>query len=96
MPGGARTMVVILTVGTGLGGGIVLDGRLLRGRFGIAAEIGHVNIVPHGRRCGCGLEGCWEQYASGLALVLGGPGTRQGRTGRWHKKSSGSPVASRK
>ena len=62
--------VVILTIGTGLGGGIVLDGRLLRGRFGIAAEIGHLNIVPHGRRCGCGLEGCWEQYASGLALVL--------------------------
>ena len=62
--------VVILTIGTGLGGGIVHDGRLLRGRFGIAAEIGHINIVPHGRRCGCGLEGCWEQYASGHALVL--------------------------
>jgi glucokinase len=62
--------VVILTIGTGLGGGIVHDGRLLRGRFGIAAEIGHINIVPHGRWCGCGLEGCWEQYASGHALVL--------------------------
>jgi glucokinase len=62
--------VVILTIGTGLGGGIVHDGQLLRGRFGIAAEIGHINIVPHGRRCGCGLEGCWEQYASGGALVL--------------------------
>jgi glucokinase len=46
------------------------DRRLLRGRFGIAAEIGHINLVPHGRRCGCGLEGCWEQYASGRALVL--------------------------
>ncbi|MDP9276840.1 MAG: ROK family glucokinase [Actinomycetota bacterium] len=61
--------VVVLTVGTGIGGGIVLDGRLLRGRFGVAAEIGHINIVPDGRRCGCGLEGCWEQYASGRALV---------------------------
>jgi glucokinase len=61
--------VVILTIGTGIGGGIVLEGRLLRGRFGVAAEIGHINIVPHGRRCGCGLEGCWEQYASGRALV---------------------------
>jgi glucokinase len=61
--------VVTLTIGTGIGGGIVLDGRLLRGRFGIAAEIGHINIVPDGRRCGCGLEGCWEQYASGRALV---------------------------
>jgi glucokinase len=68
--GRGETHVVILTVGTGIGGGIVVDGRLLRGRFGVAAEIGHLNIVPHGRRCGCGLEGCWEQYASGRALVL--------------------------
>jgi glucokinase len=60
---------VILTVGTGIGGGIVLNGRLLRGRFGVAAEIGHLNIVPDGRRCGCGLQGCWEQYGSGRALV---------------------------
>jgi glucokinase len=61
--------VIVLTVGTGIGGGIVLDGQLLRGRFGAAAEIGHLNIVPDGRRCGCGLQGCWEQYASGRALV---------------------------
>jgi glucokinase len=61
--------VVIVTVGTGIGGGIVLDGRLLRGRYGIAAEIGHINLVPNGRRCGCGLEGCWEMYASGRALL---------------------------
>jgi len=61
--------VVIENDGTGIGGGIVLGGRLLRGRFGVAGEIGHINIVPDGRRCGCGLEGCWEQYASGGALV---------------------------
>lgn len=61
--------VVVITVGTGIGGGVVLDGQLLRGRFGIAAEVGHLNIVPDGRRCGCGLQGCWEQYASGRALV---------------------------
>jgi glucokinase len=61
--------VVILTVGTGIGGGIVLDGKLLRGRFGVAAEVGHLNVVPDGRRCGCGLQGCWEQYGSGRALV---------------------------
>ena len=61
--------MVVLTVGTGVGGGIVLGGRLLRGRFGLAGEIGHINVVPDGRRCGCGLEGCWEQYASGRALV---------------------------
>jgi glucokinase len=60
--------VVTLTVGTGIGGGIVANGRLLRGQFGAAAEIGHVTVVPGGRRCGCGLQGCWEQYASGRAL----------------------------
>jgi len=61
--------VVVITIGTGIGGGIVLGGELLRGRFGLAAEIGHLNVVPDGRRCGCGLQGCWEQYASGRALV---------------------------
>jgi glucokinase len=61
--------VVALTVGTGIGGGIVINGQLLRGQFGAAAEIGHLTMVPDGRRCGCGLRGCWEQYASGRALV---------------------------
>jgi glucokinase len=61
--------VVILTVGTGIGGGIVVNGQLLRGQFGAAAEFGHLTVVPDGRRCGCGLQGCWEQYASGRALV---------------------------
>jgi glucokinase len=61
--------VVTVTVGTGIGGGIVANGQLLRGQFGAAAEIGHVIVVPDGRRCGCGLQGCWEQYASGRALV---------------------------
>ncbi|MHA6795555.1 ROK family glucokinase [Pseudonocardia bannensis] len=61
--------VVTLTIGTGIGGGIVLGGELVRGRFGLAAEVGHLNIVPDGRRCGCGLQGCWEQYGSGRALL---------------------------
>lgn len=60
--------VVTLTVGTGIGGGIVVNGQLLRGQFGAAAEFGHVTVVLDGRRCGCGLRGCWEQYASGRAL----------------------------
>lgn len=60
--------VVTLTVGTGIGGGIVVNGQLLRGRFGVAAEIGHLTVVPDGRPCGCGLHGCWEQYGSGRAL----------------------------
>jgi glucokinase len=67
--GRGESHVVVVTVGTGIGGGIVLDGRLLRGRFGVAAEIGHFTVVPDGRRCGCGNQGCWEQYASGRALV---------------------------
>jgi glucokinase len=61
--------LLLVTVGTGVGGGIVLDGKLHRGAFGVAAEIGHMRVVPNGRRCGCGNLGCWEQYASGTALV---------------------------
>ncbi|MFJ1752528.1 ROK family glucokinase [Kitasatospora sp. NPDC088134] len=60
--------MVLITVGTGIGGGIVLDGRLHRGRFGVAGEIGHLNMVPDGLDCGCGGHGCWEQYGSGRAL----------------------------
>jgi glucokinase len=61
--------VLMITVGTGIGGGIVLDGHLVRGGFGIAAEPGHIAVVPNGRPCGCGQQGCWEQYASGSALM---------------------------
>jgi glucokinase len=65
-----RSHIVCLTIGTGIGGGIVIDGRLYRGRWGMGAELGHMQMVPGGRLCGCGLHGCWEQYASGNALVL--------------------------
>jgi len=61
--------VIMITVGTGIGAGIVLDGRLYRGRWGSAGEPGHYRVVPDGRLCGCGNRGCWEQYASGSALV---------------------------
>jgi glucokinase len=67
--GAGEKDVVVVTVGTGIGGGIIIDGRLQRGRFGLAAEIGHLSMVADGRRCGCGNQGCWEQYASGRALV---------------------------
>ena len=67
--GRGESDVVCVTVGTGVGGGIVIGGELHRGRFGVAAEIGHIEIVPDGRLCGCGQRGCWEQYASGNALV---------------------------
>ena len=61
--------LVVVTVGTGIGGGIVLNGRLYHGRWGIAAEFGHMQISQSGRRCGCGQHGCWEQYCSGRALL---------------------------
>lgn len=64
--------IVCITLGTGIGGGLVIDGALHRGRFGVAAEVGHYRVVPYGRRCPCGNHGCWEQYASGRALVAEG------------------------
>ena len=60
---------LLVTVGTGVGGGVVLNGQLHRGAFGVAGEIGHLRVVPGGLICGCGNRGCWEQYASGNALV---------------------------
>ncbi len=63
------TDMLMLTVGTGLGGAIVVGRELVRGRWGVAAEVGHMRVVPGGHYCGCGHEGCWEQYASGSALV---------------------------
>jgi glucokinase len=61
--------LLLVALGTGVGGGIVLDGALLRGAFGVAGEIGHMCVVPDGRLCGCGNKGCWEMYSSGTALV---------------------------
>jgi glucokinase len=65
--------MVLLTVGTGVGGGLVLDGRIYRGPSGLGAELGHMIVNPDGPRCGCGNHGCLEAYASGTAL------TRMGR-----------------
>ncbi|MBT1173481.1 ROK family glucokinase [Bifidobacterium sp. MA2] len=64
---GSRNMV-LLTVGTGLGGAIIINGELYRGSFGMAGEIGHTPMVPDGDTCGCGLRGCTERYISGNAL----------------------------
>lgn len=66
---------VVITLGTGIGGSLVVEGRPFRGTFGLAGEFGHMLVEPDGRPCECGNRGCWEQYASGHAL---------GRTGREH------------
>jgi glucokinase len=60
--------VAYITVGTGIGSGFIVDGRLLRGLTGAGAEMGHTVIDPDGPRCGCGLRGCLEQYSSGQAI----------------------------
>lgn len=60
--------LLLVTVGTGLGGGIVSDGRLFRGANGFASEIGHIIVEPGGPLCGCGNHGCWEQVAAGRAI----------------------------
>jgi glucokinase len=56
-------------VGTGIGGGIVMDGRVQRGAYGFAGEIGHIVVEPDGPVCGCGNRGCWETVASGSAVT---------------------------
>ncbi len=61
--------VVAVTLGTGIGGAIVLDGQPYRGAHGMAGEFGHQLVVPDGRPCECGNSGCWEQYASGRVLT---------------------------
>lgn len=58
-----------LTIGTGIGGGIVLNGELLRGENSVAAEFGHIQIVKNGIQCGCGNRGCYQSYASTTALL---------------------------
>ncbi len=61
--------MAMYTLGTGVGGGIVLNGRLWHGMNGMADELGHFNVEPEGHPCGCGSRGCLEQYASATAIV---------------------------
>ena len=75
--------LLLVAVGTGIGGGIVADGRLFRGAHGFASEIGHVIVEPGGPLCGCGNRGCWEQVAAGRAI---------GRRGREAAKEPGSSL----
>jgi len=61
--------LIYVGVGTGIGGGIIIDGRIYRGASGAAGEMGHMTIDVHGPRCNCGNIGCWETFASGTALA---------------------------
>src|SRR5215218_1317175 len=62
--------MVYLTISTGVGGGVVIDGRLYRGAMGNGGELGHVTVDWHGRECrGCGRRGCLEAYASGTSIA---------------------------
>jgi glucokinase len=65
--------VLYLGLGTGIGGGLILDGQVRRGAYGFAGEVGHIVVEPGGPECGCGNRGCWEMVASGTAI------TREGR-----------------
>lgn len=60
--------LVLLTLGTGIGGGIISGGRVLRGCVGMAGELGHQTVVPNGNPCGCGNQGCLEKHASATAV----------------------------
>lgn len=61
--------VVLVTLGTGIGGGVAIDGSVRRGAHGFAGEPGHMCLDPNGPRCACGRNGCWERYASGAGVV---------------------------
>jgi glucokinase len=60
--------LVLLTLGTGIGGGIIVGGRVLHGQLGMAGELGHLTVVPNGNPCGCGNRGCVEKHASATAI----------------------------
>ncbi|WP_370942922.1 ROK family glucokinase [Amycolatopsis sp. cg5] len=69
--GAARgsSVAVLVALGTGIGAGLLLNGKIYRGAHGVAPELGHLTVVPGGRACPCGKYGCWERYCSGTALA---------------------------
>jgi glucokinase len=62
-------VAVLVALGTGIGGALLVEGKLFRGAYGVAPELGHLTLVPDGRPCPCGKRGCWERYCSGTALA---------------------------
>ncbi len=88
--------VVLVTLGTGIGGGIIAGGRLVRGANGFAGEIGHMVVDPDGPPCPCGQRGCWERFASGGGLGrLGQAVAAAGRAGHVLDLAGGEPAAVR-
>ncbi len=84
--------VLLVTLGTGIGAGIVTDGRLLLGARGFAGEVGHMVVDPHGPLCPCGKRGCWERYASGSGLGrLAREAAEAGRSHRLVELAGGDP-----
>lgn len=69
--GGAKgyTNVVGLAIGTGIGGGVIVNGKLISGKNGAAGEVGHITVERDGKLCGCGKNGCWEAYASATGII---------------------------
>ncbi|WP_366146414.1 ROK family glucokinase [uncultured Pseudokineococcus sp.] len=88
--GRGEPRLVCITLGTGIGGAMVTEGRLQRGRHGIAGEFGHMVVVPGGHRCECGNRGCWEQYASGNSLGRDGRELARGRSPFGHALLAGA------
>ncbi len=88
---GARD-VVMATIGTGIGGGVVLGGELVGGHHGFAGEFGHMIVDPSGPLCPCGQRGCWERYASGSGLAwLAWEAARAGEAARVVELAGGDP-----
>ena len=82
--------LVYVTVSTGIGGGVVVDGKLMRGRRGMAGHVGHMMIDPNGPRCACGGKGCFEAHASGTALGEAARANRlRGRESRRRRRPRG-------
>jgi glucokinase len=88
--------MVLVTLGTGIGGGLVRGGVLDRGANGFAGEVGHMVVDPHGPPCPCGKRGCWERFASGSGLGrLGRDAAEAGRAPRLVELAGGDPTAVR-
>ena len=92
--GRGASHVVLVTLGTGIGGGIVVDGRLQHGAHGFAGEPGHMVVDPSGPLCPCGRHGCWERYASGHGLAwLAQEAATAGQADGLIDRAGGDPTA---